>query len=66
MNAPTNRSQPIRYFVAFSYPGGHGNTQVDLAKPIRSHADVLYVEKLLRDASGQTVLSVTNWQRFED
>ena len=62
----TPRTPQYRYFIAFAFPGGYGNTQINLAKPIRSHADVQYVEKLLREASGQNTISVTNWQRFED
>lgn len=61
-----NQTTAYHYFIAFAFPDGTGNTQINLAKPIRSIADVQYVEKLLRDASGQTVLSVTSWQRFED
>lgn len=66
MGSTKQPPQPYRYFIAFAFLGGNGNTQVDLAKPIRTIADVQYVEKLLRGATGQTVISVTGWQRFED
>ena len=38
MGSTKQYPQPYRYFIAFAFPGGNGNTQVDLAKPIRTSA----------------------------
>lgn len=49
------------YFVAYSFPGGLGNTEISLENPVRSIEDVRLMEKLIRESAHLNSAVVTNF-----